>query len=60
MDRNNLCWLRNVLPEVKDERGKIQLLMSLTGSNCDVADPWYTGDFERTYQDITEALSHLL
>ncbi len=60
MDRNNLCWLRNVLPKVKDERGKIQLLMSLTGSNCDVADPWYTGDFERTYQDITEALSHLL
>ena len=35
-------------------------LMHFTSSNKDVADPWYTGDFERTYLDILEGLKGFL
>ena len=31
---------------------KIYKLMEFAGSDKDVADPWYTGDFEKTYEDI--------
>lgn len=60
MDGNNVRRLRSLWPDVEVGNGKVQLLMSLTDSGCDVADPWYTGDFERTYRDIVEALSQLL
>lgn len=50
MDRSNLRWLRRVLGEV--DMSKVSLLMDWTGENRDVADPWYTGDFEAAYQDI--------
>ncbi len=58
MDRNNLRWLKCL--GIEDTEGKVQLLMSLTGNTRDVADPWYTGDFEQTYDDICLALPHLL
>ncbi len=58
MDRNNLRWLRMLGFNEKDE--KVRLLMSLVGEERDVADPWYTGDFERTYSDISTALPRLL
>ena len=35
-----------------DPEGKIYKLLSFAGSGRDVADPWYTGDFETTYQDV--------
>lgn len=35
-----------------DPDNKVMLMMSLTGSQRDVADPWYTGDFEATYKDV--------
>ncbi len=35
-----------------DPEGKIYKLMSFAGSSRDVADPWYTGDFESTYRDV--------
>ena len=50
MDASNLRRIRRIIPE--DPQGKIGLLMSLTGSDRDVADPWYTGDFETAYEDI--------
>lgn len=58
MDRNNLRWLQ--LLGIRDVCHKVQLLMSLVGENRDVADPWYTGDFERTYRDLALALPSLL
>lgn len=57
MDRNNLRWLERIMP---DPDGKLKLLMSLTGENRDVEDPWYTGDFEATYRDISRAVDALL
>ncbi len=58
MDRNNLRWLRML--GINDRGHKVELLMSLVGEERDVADPWYTGDFERTYDDIAKALPRLL
>ena len=50
MDRSNLRWLGRIIPE--DPQKKICLLMSYSGRTRDVADPWYTGQFEQTFQDI--------
>ena len=35
-----------------DPDGKIYKLLTFAGSGRDVADPWYTGDFDATYQDV--------
>lgn len=58
MDTGNLRWLRRIIPD--DPDGKIHLLMSYTGSGRDVADPWYTGDFEKTFQDILSGCEAML
>ena len=58
MDRMNLRWLKWIIPD--DPQTKIKLMMSYTGHDRDVADPWYTGDFETTYRDIMEASLMLL
>ena len=52
MDSENLRGLRRILPE--DPQGKIYRLLDFSGKPRDIADPWYTGDFEKTYQDILE------
>ena len=52
MDSSNLRWIRWVIPE--DPERKIRLMMSYAGVKRDVADPWYTGDFEEAYRDILE------
>lgn len=58
MDHNNLRNIRRIIPS--DPEGKIRLLMSLVGKDRDVADPWYTGDFEATYSDVLEGCRKLL
>ena len=58
MDSGNLRWLRRIIGD--DPEGKVHLMMSSTGSGRDVADPWYTGDFERTFQDILSACQAML
>lgn len=35
-----------------DAQNKIYKLLSFAGSDRDVADPWYTGDFDVTYRDV--------
>lgn len=56
MDRNNQRWLDRMF----GADSKIRLLMTLTGDDRDVADPWYTGDFETTYDDISTALARIV
>ena len=58
MDRMNLRWLRYIIPD--DPQDKVHLMMSYAGIDRDVADPWYTGDFEATYRDITTACESFL
>lgn len=43
-----------------DPEGKIHLLMDYTDHPGDVADPWYTGDFEATWRDVQEGCRALL
>jgi protein-tyrosine phosphatase len=35
-------------------------MMEYAGESRDVADPWYTGDFEQTYQDVLAGCKGLL
>lgn len=58
MDASNLRLIRRFIPS--DPEGKIHLMMSYTGVGRDVADPWYTGDFETTFQDILEGCEAML
>lgn len=43
-----------------DFAGKLHLLMDYTDHPRDVADPWYTEDFESTWQDVLEGCQGLL
>ena len=43
-----------------DPDGKIYRMLEFAGSQADVADPWYTGDFEATYRDIRAGLEGFL
>lgn len=43
-----------------DPDGKILKLLDLTDRGGDVADPWYTGNFEATYRDVTEGCEALI
>ena len=43
-----------------DPENKIHKLLDFTQRNEDVADPWYTGDFEATWQDVTEGCQCLI
>jgi len=43
-----------------DPYGKFYRMLEFTGSLRDVADPWYTGDFDQTYNDIVAGLKGFL
>lgn len=58
MDSSNLRWLSRIIGD--DPEKKVHLMMSYTGRSRDVADPWYTGDFERTFQDILAGCEAML
>lgn len=58
MDDNNLRNIRRMFGD--DLAGRVQKLMALIGENRDVADPWYTGDFEATYLDVVAGCEQIL
>ena len=58
MDRNNLRNMQRFVGS--DPAGKVSLLMDHTVRPGDVADPWYTGDFDATWRDVTEGCAALL
>ena len=71
MDRSNLRWLERIVGDysevaagetLKDSDiiGKVHMMMEFAGLCRDVADPWYTGDFEQTYQDVMAGCQGLL
>ena len=43
-----------------DPEGKVYKLLAFAGEERDVADPWYTGDFDATYRDVTAGCAGLL
>ena len=58
MDSRNLSNMRRMLGG--DPEGKLSLLLDFTGHPGDIADPWYTGNFDQTYDDILEGCQCLL
>ena len=59
MDHANLCNMRRMLGG--DPEGKLSLLLDHAGrSGEEIADPWYTGDFEETYRDVLAGCQGLL
>ncbi len=58
MDQENLRNMHRICGG--DFDGKIHLLMDFTDRPGDVADPWYTSDFETTWRDVLEGCEGLL
>jgi protein-tyrosine phosphatase len=58
MDQNNM---KNALRLFgQDSEGKVKRLLDYSDHPRDIADPWYTGDFDATYEDIQEGLEALV
>ncbi len=58
MDDWNIRNLRRMFGG--DPDGKIRKLLSFAGKDRDIADPWYTDDFDAAYRDIAEGCRALL
>ena len=58
MDSNNERNLHRIISA--DPNHKIRKLLSFTDSNRDIADPWYTDDFDTTFREIMEGCKALL
>ena len=53
--------MRNLSRMLKgDPEGKLYKFLTFAGSDRDIADPWYTGNFDKTYEDIVEGCQGLL
>ena len=58
MDAYNIADLKRlVFPE---DIAKVHSLLSFAGSNRSIADPWYTGNFDETYDDVLAGCTALL
>ena len=53
MDRSNRRLINRIIGSEHPE--KVHIFLSFAGENRDIADPWYTGDFEETYRDVMAA-----
>ncbi|MBQ9646362.1 MAG: low molecular weight phosphotyrosine protein phosphatase [Prevotella sp.] len=58
MDCSNMRNMRKLCGN--DPSGKLHLLMDFTSRPGDVADPWYTRDFEATWRDVEEGCQGLM
>ena len=58
MDGANMRDLRRIAHPA--DAPKLRRLLDFAGIDRDVADPWYTGDFESTYADVVTGCSALL
>lgn len=58
MDNSNISNLKKMFSNAPDD--KFSMLMSYTSRPGEVADPWYTRDFEATWKDVIEGCNALL
>ncbi len=58
MDRYNLINMKRFFGS--DPEKKLGLLMDFTDAPRDIADPWYSGDFDTTYREIRDGCAALL
>lgn len=59
MDTANIRNMTRIAGGV-DKEQKIFKLLTFSGSGRDVADPWYTGDFDATFADVMAGCSGFL
>lgn len=57
MDMRNMRNIQRIFPE--DKESKIKMLMDFTDRGGEVSDPYYTGNFEKTYKDIYDGCKSL-
>ena len=58
MEEQNIINIKRILG--KDEENKIYRLLDFTNEPRDIQDPWYTGNFDKTYDDIMQGLKGYL
>ena len=58
MEEYNLKEINRIIGE--DKENKVYRLLDFTGNPRDIADPWYTGNFNITYLNIKEGLEAFL
>lgn len=58
MDTANIRNLNRMLNG--DSKGKIYKFLTFAGSGRDIADPWYTGNFDETYEDVIKGCEGFL
>lgn len=58
MDQQNITNIFRIIGQ--DPEDKIRLLLDYTGEHSDIADPWYTNDFDTTYNDVVRGCEALL
>jgi protein-tyrosine-phosphatase len=56
MDSANVSNMRRIL----GDEANIRLLLEYAGIERDIADPWYTGNFDKTYEDVVLGLDGFL
>lgn len=58
MDDKNVAYLRNLF--APDEKKKVKKFLEYAGQSRDVADPYYTGNFDDTYDDLKIGIEFLI
>ena len=58
MEQSNIRDIMRIIGS--DPKQKVSLLLDFTDHPRDIADPWYTRDFEATWQDVFEGCESLL
>lgn len=58
MEESNIKNIMKIIGE--DKKGKVFKLLDFSENSRDIADPWYTGNFDKTYNDILEGCQALL
>ena len=58
MDESNLNNIVRIIGD--DPLNKACRLLDFSSNQRDISDPWYTGNFEKAFQDINEGLEYLL
>ena len=58
MDDANVRNIMNICGG--DPEGKVFKLLDFAGKDRSIADPWYTGNFDETYDDVTEGCEALM
>lgn len=58
MEERNLINMKRITGG--DPKGRMARLLDFSDAPGDIADPWYTGDFDRTYEDVLVGCQALL